>query len=66
MASLHCHTDPSPTVSLDPGRRTITIQAHPMRLAMDIPEAARLSAELLLRLEQARGVNGPPAEVTRG
>lgn len=64
MAKLDCHTDPSPSVTLDPDHLTITFHAHPVHVAMDIPEAARVSAELLARLEQARGVNGAPTEVS--
>lgn len=64
MASLNCHTDPMPTVTLDPGHLTITLHAHPVHLAMGIPEAERVHAEMGRRLAQARGVNG--AEVDRG
>lgn len=65
MARLDLHTDPTPSVTLDPGHLTITLHAHPVHLTLDIPEAARVHAELGARLAQARNVNGAPVEVDR-
>ena len=65
MAHLHYRTHATPIVTFDPGDMHITLHAHPVHLELDVPEAARVHAELGARLAQARNVNGAPAEVDR-